>query len=450
VQETIPLLAPLLALPLPEDRYPPLTFTPERQRQKTLEVLLAMLLEPSAQGPVLFILEDLHWTDPSTLELLELLMDQIPTVSFCALLTCRPTFQPPWSSRSYATQVTLSRLSQLQVGQMAEHVAGGKRLPAEVLRQVVEKTDGVTLFVEEMTKAVLESGILQDVNGHYELTGAVSTLAIPATLHDSLMARLDRLVTAKAVAQYAAVLGRHFSYAVLQAVSQVDELTLQRELGRLVDAELLYQRGLPPQATYLFKHALIRDIAYESLLRSTRQGYHQRVATVLEAQFPETAATQPEILAQHCTEAGLNARAVQYWHQAGQQAIQRSAHVEAVAHLTKGLEVLQTLPDTTERTQQELDVQITLGQALTVTKGYAAPEVEHTYARARELCQQIGETPQLFPVLRGLWNFYLIRRELWTARELAEQLISLAQRAQDLMLLQQAPQRAGGCLSASR
>ena len=319
VEETIPLLAPLLSLPLPEDRYPPLTFSPQRQRQKTLEVLLAMLLEPSAPRPVLFILEDLHWTDPSTLELLNLLMDQIPTVSLCALLTCRPTFQPTWSSRSYLTQVTLSRLAQPQVVRIAEHVAGGKRLPAEVLRQIVEKTDGVPLFVEEMTKAVLESGVLQEVHGQYEMTGAVSALAIPATLHDSLMARLDRLVTAKAVAQYAAVIGRQFSYALLHAVSQLDEPTLQRELGRLVDAELLYQRGLPPQATYLFKHVLIRDIAYVSLLRSTRQGYHQRVATVLEAQFPETAATQPELLPQHCTEASLIEQAVRYWHQAGQQ-----------------------------------------------------------------------------------------------------------------------------------
>jgi predicted ATPase len=396
VQEAIPLLAPLLSLPLPEDRYPLLTFSPQRQRQKTLEVLLTMLLEPSAQRPVLLILEDLHWTDPPTLELPDLLMDQIPTVSLCALLTCRPTFQPPWSSRSYVTQMTLSRLAQVQVGRMAEHVAGGKRLPEEVLRQVAEKTDGVPLFVEEMTKAVLESGILQDVNGHYEMTGAVSALAIPATLQDSLMARLDRLVTAKAVAQYAAVLGRHFSYAVLHAVSQLDEPTLQRELGRLVDAELLYQRGLPPQATYLFKHALIHDIAYESLLRRTRQGYHQRVAQVLETQFPETAAAQPELLAHHCTEAGLNAQAVAYWQQAGQRAIQRSAHVEAMSHLTRGLERLATLPDTAERTQHELSLQTTLGSTLMATKGQGAPEVGQAYARARELCRQVGKTPQLF------------------------------------------------------
>jgi class 3 adenylate cyclase/predicted ATPase len=435
VQEAIPLLAPLLSLPLPEDRYPPLTFSPQRQRQKTLELILAMLLEPSAQGPVLLILEDLHWTDPSTLELLELLIDQIPTVSLCALLTCRPTFQPTWSSRSYVTQVTLSRLSPPQAIRMAEHVAGGKRLPAEALRQVVEKTDGVPLFVEEMTKAVLESGVLQDVHGQYELTGGVSALAIPATLHDSLMARLDRLVTAKAVAQYAAVLGRHFSYAVLHAVSQLDEPTLNHELGRLVDAELLYQRGLPPQTTYLFKHALIRDIAYESLLRSTRQGYHQRIAQVLEAQFPETVATQPELLAHHCTEAGLNAQAVRYWHQAGQHAIQRSAYAEAVAHLTHGLAVLKTLPHTPERARQELALQTSLGPALMAVRGYAAEEVEHVYLRARELSQEVEDIAERVRALMGLYVLFFGRANHEAVHALTGELLQLGQAVQDPLVL---------------
>jgi len=435
VQETIPLLAPLLSLAIPEDRYPPLTFSPQRQRQKTFEVLLAMLLELSAPRPGLFILEDLHWTDPSTLELLDLLMNQIPTVSLCALLTCRPTFQPPWSSRSYLTQVTLSRLSPPQVVRMAEHVAGGKRLPAEVLRQIVEKTDGVPLFVEEMTKAVLESGVLQEVHGQYELTGSVSALAIPATLHDSLMARLDRLVTAKAVAQYAAVIGRHFSYALLHAVSQVDEPTLQRELGRLVDAELLYQRGLPPQATYLFKHALIRDIAYESLLRSTRQGYHQRVATVLEEQFPETAVTQPELLAQHCAEAGLNAQAVRYWHQAGQEAIQRSAHAEAIAHFTQGLAILKTLPHTPERARQELAFQTSLGPALMAVRGYAAEEVEHVYLRARELSQEVDDTAEHVRALMGLYVLFFVRANHEAVHALTGELLQLGQALQDPLVL---------------
>ena len=282
-----------------------------------------------------------------------------------------------------------------------------------------------------MTKAVLESGILQEVNGQYELTGSVSAFAIPATLHDSLMARLDRLVTAKAVAQYAAVLGRQFSYALLHAVSQLDEPTLQRELGRLVDAELLYQRGLPPQATYLFKHALIRDIAYESLLRSTRQGYHQRVATVLEAQFPETAATQPELLAHHCTEAGLNEQAIRYWHQAGQHAIQRSAHAEAIAHLTQGLAVLTTLPHTPERVRQELAFQTSLGQALIAVRGYASEEVEHVYLRARALSQEVDDTAEHVRALMGLYVLFFVRANHEAVAALTGELLQLGQAVQD-------------------
>src|SRR3989441_6669094 len=244
--------------------------------------------------------------------------------------------------------MTLNHLSHAQVEQIVTRMTDGKTLPQEVLAQIVEKTDGVPLFSEELTKAILESGHLKDVNGHYELIGSFSTFAIPATLQDSLMARLDRLVTAKAVAQFAAVIGRQFSYALLQAVSQLDAMTLLRELGRLVEAELVYQRGVPPQATYTFKHALIQDTAYQSLLKSTRQQYHQRIAHVLEAQFPETAETQPELIAHHCTESGLIEQAIGYWYKAGQNAVQRSAHVEAISHLTTGLEVLQDLPENRE------------------------------------------------------------------------------------------------------
>jgi predicted ATPase len=330
LEDTVPLFASLVSLPIPEDRYPTLNLTPQRQRQKTLEAIIAIILELSERQPVLFILEDLHWTDPTTLEFIELLIDQTPTTSLCVLVTCRPEFQPPWQHRSYLTEMTLNRLSRSQIESIATRVAGGKVLPGEVIRQLVERTDGVPLYVEEMTKAVLESGVLKESDGQYELTGPVSSLAIPTTLHDSLMARLDRLVTAKVVAQYAAVIGRQFSYALLREVSQLDEATLQRELGRLVAAELVYQRGSPPQSAYRFKHALIQDTAYELLLRSTRQGYHQRIAQVLEERFPETAETQPELLAHHYTQAGLNKQAVEYWQQAGEKAIQRSAHVEAV------------------------------------------------------------------------------------------------------------------------
>jgi predicted ATPase len=337
-------------------------------------------------GKIRFSVEDLHWTDPTTLELLNLLLDQTPTASLLVLLTCRPTFQPPWSHRTYLTEITVNRLSQLQIERMVERVAGGKTFSDQVRQQLVKRTDGVPLFVEELTKAILESGHLKDVNGHYELTGSFSTFAIPATLHDSLMARLDRLVAAKGIAQLAAVIGRQFPYDLLQAVSQLDKSTLQRELRRLVEAEIVYQRGLPPHASYLFKHALIQDAAYQSLLKSTRQGHHQRIAQVLEAQFPETAEAQPELLAHHYTEAGLTEQAVSYWHKAGQSAMQRSAHVEAISHLTKDLDLLQTLPETRERLQREVDIYIALGASLIATKGYAAPEVEQTYLRARRSC----------------------------------------------------------------
>jgi predicted ATPase len=437
----VQLFAPLFSLPLPAHHSPPLNLSPQRQRQKTLEALVAILLEQAERQPVLFIFEDLHWTDPSTLELLNLVLDQTPTASLLVLLRCRPHFHPAWHHRSYLTEITVNRLSHAQVEQIVHRMTDGKTLPQEVLAQIVEKTDGVPLFVEEITKAILESGHLKEVDGHYELTGSLSTFAIPATLQDSLMARLDRLVTAKGIAQIGATIGRQFSYVLLQAVAQLDASILQRELGRLVEAELLYQRGLPPQASYLFKHALIWDAAYESLLKSTRQQYHQRIAQVLETQFPETTETQPELLAYHYTEAGLTEKAIHYWHQAGQSAVQRSAHTEVIAHLRKGLALLETLPETPQRLQREVHMDIALGASLIATKGYGAPEVEQTYLRAQHLCQHLQEPQQLFPVLRGLWNHYTIRAEHQTAHALGEQLLTLAQQVQDSAMLVAAQHR---------
>ena len=424
--EAVPLFAALLSLPLPAD-YAPVTVSPEQHKQQTFHALVTILLRIAAQQPVLFVMEDLHWVDPTTLELLSLLVDQGPTARILTLFTFRPDFHPPWTGRAHLTQLTVNRLPQRQTVEVIRQVAHGKGLPPEVVEQIVAKTDGVPLFVEELTKMVLESGLLQERDERYALTGPLHSLAIPATLHDSLMARLDRLAAVKALAQLGATLGREFSYALLRAVSPWDEGTVQRGLRQLVEAEFLYQRGLPPQATYRFKHALIQDTAYQSLLKSTRQQYHQRIAQVVETRFPELCATQPEVLAHHYTEASLPVQAISYWQRAGQHAVERSANLEAVAHLTTGLEVLATLPDTPERAQQELVVQTTLGPALLATKGQAAPEVLHAYTRARELCQQVGETPQLFQVLRGLWYFYLHRVELQTARELGEQLLTLAQ-----------------------
>jgi hypothetical protein len=304
LSEAVSLLAALLSLPLSAS-YPPLTLTPQQQRQKTLEILLSWLSAEAQRQPVLLVVEDLHWADPSTLELLSLLIDRGAQARLCLVLTARPEFHPPWAMVAHLTPLTLRRFAPAQVERLTTHVAGNKALPAAVLQEVVRKTDGVPLFVEELTKTVLESGLLHEQADHYELPGPLPPLAIPATLHDALMARLDRLATVKAVAQLGATIGRTFTYELLQAVAPLDAATLQGALVQLVEAELIAQRGLPPQATYTFKHVLIQDAAYQSLLQSTRQQYHHRIARVLEERFPDVVEAQPEVLAYHYTEAGL-------------------------------------------------------------------------------------------------------------------------------------------------
>ena len=437
VQETIPLLAALLSLPHPPG-YPPVQLSPERQKQKTQEALIAWLAAEAERQPVLAVWEDLHWADPSTLEWLGLFLEQAPTVRLLTLLTCRPEFVPPWAPRAALSQLTLTRLTRPQIEEMIRRVTGGKGLPAEVVRQIVARTDGVPLFVEELTKTVLEANWLQEGEDGYELTGPLPPLAIPATLQDALRARLDRLSEGKVVAQLGATLGRTFAHDLLQAVAPLDELTVWRGLVELVQAEVLYQRGVPPQATYTFKHALLQEAAYQSLLRSTRQQYHQHIAQVLAAQFPDLAETQPELLAHHYTEAGLAELAVGYWQRAGQKAHARAAYVEAISHLTTGLMVLKTLQDTPERIQHELNLLLTLGRAVGLARGQASQEYEHIYVQAHALCQQLGDTPYLFSVLTGLRSLYNARGEFQTARQFGEHALALAQRLQDPALLREA------------
>lgn len=321
----------------------------------------------------------------------------------------------------------LSRLGHSQATELTQKVAGGKALPAEVVRQIVTKTDGVPLFVEELTKMVVESNLLTECETHYELRGTLLPLAIPSTLHDSLMARLDRLTTAREIAQVGATLGREFSYDLIQAVVPLREETLQQALTQLVAAELIYQRGEPPQATYVFKHALVQDTAYQSLLKTKRQQFHQRIAQVLEVQFPDIVETHPELVAHHYTEAKLSELAIPYWYQAGQGAIRRTAFTEALHHLTKGVELLQLLPESSARDWQELDLQSALGLVLQTLKGYAAPEVDHAYIRARQLCQQVGDTAQLVSVLRGQLLFYGVRADYNIALELGQQMLAVVE-----------------------
>jgi predicted ATPase len=383
---------------------------------------------PVRSHRILLIVEDLHWVDHSTMEFLTLLMDQVPTARIMVLVTCRPEFQRPWGSRAYLVPITLQRLPGQQVEAMIQRVTRGKALPSDVTRQIVTRTDGVPLFVEELIKTILESSWLQERADHYEPTGPLPPLAIPATLHDALMACLDRLGTAKTVAQLGATIGRTFAYDLLRAVAPMDDTTLQTCLDQLIDAELLYPRGVP-QATYIFKHALIQEAAYLSLLKSVRQQYHRRISEVLETRFGDIAATQPELLANHFTDAGLVGRAMSYWQRAGQHAIDRSAHVEAISHLTRGLAALKILPDDTERARQELDLLSLLGLALVATKGQAHEDVERAYVRARELCRQLGESPQRFLV--GLLSVYVVRAELRAGWDVAEELLGLAEQYHD-------------------
>ena len=422
VAEVAPLFARMLSLPA--DRYGPLDLTPQQLRTRTMRALLDQLLGLARQQPVLFILEDLHWVDPTTLELLQLTIDAIGGARVLLLVTTRTVVRPGFAGHSHVTRLTLNRLGREPTAAIIKRLTGGKALPEEVMGQIITKTDGMPLFVEELTKTVLESGLLREVNDALVLTGPLPPLAIPVSLHDSLMARLDRLAPIKEVAQTAAVIGREFSHALVSAVSPLGERELQAALDRLMEAELVYRRGVPPEATYVFKHALVRDAAYESLLKSTRQLLHARIVEILEQRFPDT---PPEVVARHTEEAGAPEKALHYWQLAGERARQRSANVEAISHLTRCLDVLSTLPDRDKCLQQELEIQIALGTALIANRGYAAPEVGHAYERARELARQTGKAAQILPVLYGWWVFNFIGARHQLALKTAREFLDLAQ-----------------------
>ncbi|HEU0055477.1 MAG TPA: hypothetical protein VFQ39_19955, partial [Longimicrobium sp.] len=375
-------------------------------------------------------IEDVHWADPSTLELIDLLVRQVPTHRAMVVLTHRPEFQPAWGHVAHQSRLSLARIPQWGAEQIVQRLTGGKALPREVEAQILEKTDGVPLFVEELTKAVLESGLLsEEEDGYAVVGGSLPPLAIPATLHDSLEARLDRLATTKELAQVGAVLGREFSYALLRAVSDVDEGELRQALGQLVEAELLYQRGVPPEAVFVFKHALIQEAAYQGLLKGVRQQVHHRAALALEERFPAEAEARPERVAQHYTAAGLPDQAIEAWTRAGRRAVERSAGHEAVSHLRQGLELLPLLPAGEGRDRRELELRVALGPALTATLGHAAPEVRETYLRALELARAQGVVDAHLEVMGGLFASYFVRSEVAEAIELAREMLRSASRA---------------------
>ena len=403
----------------------------QRQREDTLRSLGELFLRLSSEQPLLFVVEDLHWADPTTLEFLTRIVNEGLAARILTILTFRPEFVSPWDQRADVNQFVLGPLTHRESVKLIDRLTRGKRLPTEIVRQIVGNTDGTPLFIEELTKAVLESDFLEEREDSYELTKAVSLLAVPMTLRDSLMARLDRLGGAKEVAQLASVLGRTFSYEWLELISPLGEQLLRRDLARLVEGRLLYQQGAPPLAVYTFKHALIKDAAYLSLLIPVRQHYHGRIARALERHFPDIKETQPELLAHHYADAGRVEKAVGYWHLAGLHAVARSASVEAAAHFRQAVDLLRSLPDTPRRRQRQLALMIALGRAQVATMGYAAVGVGEAFTRARELCGRVGDTPELFDALQGLYSFHLVRAQLQTSLELADRLVDLASKLND-------------------
>jgi predicted ATPase len=422
-------------LSLPNDgRYPALELPPHQRRQKTMEALTAQIEALSHVNPILMIFEDVHWMDPTSLEALGRFLDRTRTLCALLVVTYRPEFQPPWSGQPHVTALTVNRLGQREISLLIEHITGNKRLPDELKQDIVERTDGVPLFVEEMTKAIVEA---EGEQSSERIIAAIPSpsVAVPASLHASLMARLDRLGPAKEVAQIAAVLGRNFSHDLLAAAARKEEAELQAALDGLLGAGLLFRQGIPPHATYLFKHGLVQDAAYSTLLRERRRLLHRRIAEILETQFPETAESQPELIARHCTEAGLIEKAVAFWAKAGRRSMARSALVEAVAQLTRALDQIATLPSTPRLRREQIELQVATITPLMHVKGHSAPEVKAATERARLLMEQaeaLGEPPEnpllLYSVLFGFWITNAVAFNGDAALALAGQFLELAEK----------------------
>ena len=423
-------LADLLSLPAPE-RHPLPNLSPQRKKERTLESLIHQLEGLASQQPVLAVFEDAHWIDPTSRELLDIAVEHVRSLTVLLLVTFRAEFQPPWTGQSQVTTLALNRLDRHDRTTLVARIAGGKALPREVVAQIVDRTDGVPLFIEELTKSVLESDLLREEQDRYVLDRALPLFAIPTTLHASLLARLDRLVSVRHVAQIGAAIGREFTYALLRAVSRLPEDELGVSLDRLVGSELVFQRGMPPDAVYTFKHALVQDAAHDSLLRSSRQRLHAQIAEALEAHFPELKENQPEIFAQHYAEAGLAEKSVACWGKAGQRSAARSAMAEAAAQLQKGLDQLALLPDEPKRRRQELGLRTALSAVLHTSKGIGAPETGRAHACARELWEQLGSPSEFIGVPYAQAGYHTFRAEFHFAERLTEDLLHLCRQRND-------------------
>jgi predicted ATPase len=447
IEDVAPLFAALLSIPFGE-RYPPLTLSPAQQRRRTLAALLDQFDGLARHQPILLLFEDVHWVDATSLELLDLAVERVPQLPVLALFTFRPDFEPPWIGLPNVGTLPLGRLDRNDVETMVARVTGGRVPPPEIIEQIVDKTDGNPLFIEELTKAVLEAGILVEDAEGYRLGGPLQPLAIPATLQDSLMARLDRLAPVREIGQIGAAIGREFSYSLLRVLVGRDEVGLKNALAQLEQAELVFRRGEPPEAVYSFKHALVRDAAYESLLKSRRQQLHGQIARALEEKFADIAASQPEILAHHFTEAGLPEPAIDYWLKAGQQAARRSANAEALNHLARGLELLPNIDDPMLRNKSELLLQTSRGHSLRATKGWSIDSVKRAYTRALQLCEESGFDEHALSAVFGLWTWNFVRAALGEAQALAEHLVNTAENVDDAVYMVLAHEALGFTLFA--
>jgi class 3 adenylate cyclase/predicted ATPase len=440
------LCARLLSVPT-EGLLAPLGLTAQQQRRRTQEVLIEVLAERARACPVLLVCEDAHWIDPSTNELIERVAARCPGLQLLLVITARPEYRVGWADLPHVASLMLSRLDQRHAVEIAEGAAGGKSLPGVLIEEILKRTDGVPLFVEELTKNLVESGVLVEHPDRFELAGALPSLTVPSTLRDSLTARLDRLGDAKAVAQAGAVIGRSFGCELLAEVAGVDRGQLAEAMARLVGAGLIVAQGDPPDAIYTFKHALVQDTAYRSMLTARRKALHGRIAEVIESRFPETREQEPEVLARHWLAAGDTARALDYLESAGMRGLARSSYVEGIASLRQALELLERMDPSPERLGRELRLQTALGGALIATRGFAAGETGAAYARAAELCGLIGETTSLYPVRYGVFVFHLVRGELARARELAREFVKSAEAHEDPAHHLAAHRTLGSCLT---
>ncbi len=420
----MPLFAEFLSIPSKE--YLPPLMSPFAKRQKIMEGVTQALLSEARNRPLLLVVEDLHWADASTLEWLALFIEQLSTQTIFALYSTRPGFRPDWLGHSAVSQITLERLSSEHMAEICLHQTKGKELPTAILKQIAAKTEGVPLFVEELTKMVLESDLLVEEDEHFKLIGSISSLAIPSTLQDSLLARLDRLSEVKEIVQIGSVLGREFTQAMLHALLPSEIRDLEESLSQLLDSEIFYKSHHGKQSVFQFKHALIQDTAYESLLKSRRHQLHLQVAKVLEDQFVEITRNQPELLAHHYTEAGQPLEAIPIWLKAGRQAIKKNATTEAIAHLEKGLGLLPHFKNEAERSNLELDFQLTLGGTYVVSHGFPHPKVKETFNRARGLAQSIAITPKLALIQFNLLSYFFNTEDYMAVEDLSGHMFKIS------------------------